>query len=64
MRGNGKDWKREGRRKGGGGALLLLEEPELSLEELEMPLAELEPAKERLAISLTMGDFLFKKKKM
>ena len=34
----------------GGGALLLLEEPKSFLEELEMPLGELEPAEERRAI--------------
>ena len=47
-----------------GGALLILEEPESSLEELELTLGELEPAEERLTISLTMRDFLFEKKKM
>ena len=47
-----------------GGALLMLEEPESSLEELELPLGKLEPAEERPTISLTMRDFLFEKKKM
>ena len=47
-----------------GGALLILEEPESSLKELELPLGELEPAEERLTISLAMRDFLFEKKKM
>ena len=46
------------------GALLILEEPESSLEELELTLGELEPVEERLAILLTMRDFLFEKKKM
>lgn len=45
-----------------GGALLTLEEPESSLEELELPLGEQEHAKETLAILLTMRDFLSKKK--
>ena len=52
MRGEGKDWKREGRRKGmdsglGRGVLLILGEPKSSLEELELPLRELEPTDER-----------------
>ena len=46
----------------GGGALLLLEEPESSLEEIELPLGKLKPMEERLAILLTMGDFLSEKK--
>ena len=62
MRGKGKDWKREGRRKGmdsglGRGVLLTLGEPKSSLEELELPLRELEPTDDGLATFLTMENF-------
>ena len=44
----------------GGGALFMFEELESLLEEVESFCGEFEPAKEKLAISLTMGDFLSK----
>ena len=42
-----------------GGALLTLGEPKSPLEELELPMGELEFVDERLAISLTMKVFFF-----
>ena len=42
-----------------GGTLLTLGEPESPLEELELPMGELEFVDERLAISLTMKVFFF-----
>ena len=47
-----------------GGVLPMLKEPESPLEELKLPMGELEPPNERLTISLTIeGFFFFSKKK-
>ena len=68
LREKGKDWKGEGRRRGNevwvaGGVLPMLKEPESPLEELKLPMGELEPPNERLTISLTIEGFFFSKKK-
>ena len=41
----------------------MLKEPESPLEELKLPMGELEPPNERLTISLTIEGFFFSKKK-
>ena len=43
----------------GGGVLPMLKEPESPLEELKLPMGELEPPNERLAISLTIKSYFF-----
>ena len=52
----------------GGGALLIFEVLKSLLEEVMLFCGELEPTEEKLAISLTIGDFFFslslKKKKI
>ena len=45
------------------GALLMLREPESPLEELELPMGELELVDERLAISLTMEGFSLRRRR-
>ena len=46
-----------------GGVFPMLKEPESPLEELKLPMGELEPPNERLTNSLTIEGFFFSKKK-